>query len=350
MAWMVIQLVDTTGTDAGTLMTRRALESDILSARIVAQSLNRDLDEREREMIELAKRIVEEKWLEPVRSAFVKPAITDPAANQEVFKNLNALRGRSDDRSTTLGLQKDFAWFLTDAQGVQKWRNPFQEAGSNVLTVGKKFDFRDYFHGQGQDLAAGGQPANLKPIQQPHISRRFLGPNGSYLVAVTVPVWDSDHKQVIGVLGRWIEIGSLLDEYGRAIFEESRASGRPNKVSREIALVERVHGNLLDHTWFDKNEELMKNHPLTTAELDSLRVGDRLLSKLARLNGQDGERRDFDDDESYIDPLSHFAPASADSTGAWLAAFAAVPKTNWVTVVQERRSAALEPVQDMKSH
>ena len=146
-----------------------------------------------------------------------------------------------------------------------------------------------------------------------------------------------------------IQIGSLLDEYGRAIFEESRASGRPNKVSREIALVERVHGNLLDHTWFDKNEELIKNHPLTTAgaRFSPARVGDRLLSKLARLNGQDGERRDFDDDESYIDPLSHLARRALILLAPGWRPSRAVPKTNWVTVVQERRSAALEPVQDM---
>ena len=170
-------------------------------------------------------------------------------------------------------------------------------------------------------------------------------------MAVVVPVWDSEHKQVIGVLGRSIEIGSLLDEYGRAIFEESGPSGRRNKVSREIALVERVRGNLLDHTWFDKNEAVVKKHPLTTAELDSLRMTDRLRSKLQRLDTLDGPgpRRDFVDDEEYIDPLSHFEPAAAELGGTWLAAFAGVPGTNWVTVVQERRSAALEPVQDMKT-
>ncbi len=43
-------------------------------------------------------------------------------------------------------------------------------------------------------------------------------------------------------------------------------SGRRSRVSREIALIERVQGNLLDHTWFDKNDALMKSHPLTTAE------------------------------------------------------------------------------------
>jgi eukaryotic-like serine/threonine-protein kinase len=350
MAWMVILLLDKTGTGASALITRRAVESDILSARIVAQSLKRDLDERERELTDLAKRISEEKWLEQVRAAISQPAVTDEAANQQIFKSLNAARSRSDARSKTLGLEKDSSWFLTDSHGVQKWRNPFQEPGSNVLTVGKDFAFRDYFHGQGEDYEPAAIPPDLKPIQQPHISRRYVGPNGSYLVAVAVPIWDADHKQVIGVLGRSIEISSLLDEYGRAIFEESESIGRRSKVSREIALIERMHGNLLDHTWFDKHDALMKTHPLTTAELDSLRVTDLLRSKLQGLKAVDGPepRRDFVADVNYIDPLSHFEPA-ADLGGAWLAAFAAVPETNWVTVVQERRSAALEPVQEMKT-
>jgi len=351
MAWMVVQLLDTTGTDASTLMKRRALESDILSARVVAQSLNRDLDERERELTDLAKRIAEEKVFEKTRAAIAAPAITDEARNQEVFGRLNLVRNRADQRSKTLGLQKDCSWFVTDSQGVQKWRNPFQEPASNVLTIGKSFAYRDYFHGRGEDYEPAKAPPNLEPIKRPHISRRFVGPNGSYLIAVTVPIWDADHARAIGVLGRTIEIGSLLDEYGRAIFEETGPAGRPSKVSREIALIERVQGNLLDHTWFDKNDALVKNHPLTTAELDSLRVSDQLRSKLKRLDATDGPkaRRDFIEDENYVDPLSHFEPAAADLGGEWLAAFAAVPETNWVAVVQERRSTALEPVQEMKT-
>jgi serine/threonine protein kinase len=351
MAWMVVQLLDTTGTDASSLMKRRALESDVLSARVVAQSLNRDLDERERELNDLAKRIAEENTFEKIRAAIAAPAITEEARNQEVFSRLNAVRNRADQRSKTLGLQKDCSWFVTDSQGVQKWRNPFQEPASNVQTIGKPFAYRDYFHGRGEDYEPAMAPPNLEPIRKPHISRRFVGPNGNYLIAVTVPVWDTDHKLAIGVLGRTIEIGSLLDEYGRAIFEETGLAGRKSKVSREIALIERVQGNLLDHTWFDKNDAVIKSHPLTTAELDSLRVSDQLRSKLKRLDTTDGSRsrRDFIEDESYVDPLSRFEPAAADLGGEWLAAFAAVPETNWVTVVQERRSAALEPVQEMKT-
>ena len=349
MAWMVVKLLDTAETDASALITRRALESDILSARIVAQSLSRDLDERERELGDLAKRIAEDKSFEEIRAAITGPVIVDPVQNRKVFGRLNSVRSRADQRSETLALQKDFSWFVTDAQGIQKWRDPFRESRSEKLN-GKSFAVRDYFHGHGGDYDPNSVPPTVEPIRQAHISHRYVGPNGNYFVAVSVPIWDANHKRPLGVLGRTIEIGSLLDEYGRAIFEETGSAGRPARVGREIALLERVQGNLLDHTWFDKNDALIKAHPLTIAELDSLRVSERLREKLQRLDagGNAGTARDFVDEENYVDPLSHFEPAAADLGGQWLAAFAAVPETNWVTVVQERRSAAMEPVQEMK--
>ena len=349
MAWMVVKLLDTAETDASALITRRALESDILSARIVAQSLSRDLDERERELGDLAKRIAEDKSFEEIRAAITGPVIVDPVQNRKVFGRLNSVRSRADQRSETLALQKDFSWFVTDAQGIQKWRDPFRESRSEKLN-GKSFAFRDYFHGHGGDYDPNSVPPTVEAIRQAHISHRYVGPNGNYFVAVSVPIWDANHKRPLGVLGRTIEIGSLLDEYGRAIFEETGSAGRPARVGREIALLERVQGNLLDHTWFDKNDALIKAHPLTIAELDSLRVSERLREKLQRLDagGNAGTARDFVDEENYVDPLSHFEPAAADLGGQWLAAFAAVPETNWVTVVQERRSAAMEPVQEMK--
>ena len=349
MAGMIFKLLDTTGTDASKQMMSRALESDILSARIVAQSLNRDLGERERELSDLAKRIGDEKWTDQLRTVISKPALTDEAENQVAFRILNAARTRSDERSEKLRLKKDFSWFLTDAHGVQKWRNPFREPATNVSTVGRSYAFRDYFNGLGQDAGADSTAKSFQPIQHPHISHRFLGPGGDYYVAVSVPIWDSEHKHVLGVLGRAIEIGSLLDEYGRAIFEEPTGSGRSSRVSREIALVERVQGNLLDHTWFDKNEDVVNHQPPKTFELDSFRVSEQIREKLAGLGSVDaGTPGDFVYDLNYVDPLSQYAPASADLAGEWLAAFASVPQTNWVTVVQERRSTALEPVQKMK--
>jgi hypothetical protein len=85
--------------------------------------------------------------------------------------------------------------------------------------------------------------------------------------------------------------------------------------------------------------------------LASFRVSDEVRAKLQRLTRADAPlgKLDSEVDEHYIDPLSHLDIASKDLSGEWLAAFAAVPWTDWVAVVQERRSAALEPVQEMRS-
>ena len=157
-----------------------------------------------------------------------------------------------------------------------------------MLTVGKSYAFRDYFHGRARRRKSN----RLRKVHADPSSRTspagFWGPTAATSSPCRSRSGTRRHKHVIGVLGRSIEIGSLLDEYGRAIFEETPPSGRRSKVSREIALLERVQGNLLDHTWFDKNDALMKSHPLTTAKLDSLRVSDRLRAKLQRLSPADG--------------------------------------------------------------
>jgi hypothetical protein len=56
---------------------------------------------------------------------------------------------------------------------------------------------------------------------------------------------------------------------------------------------------------------------------------------------------DLDRTSDYQDPVGKL-----DQTrygGTWLAAFWPVGHTNWVAVVQERRSTAQHPVQDMES-
>lgn len=352
MAWLVFGIMETAGKDAGELMTKRAVESDILSARIVAQSLKRDLDEREQELTEISDRISQDRDFDGLRNAIKSPdTITDEAKNNVIFADLNAAREESDKHSEVMQLRKDYSWFVIDAKGIEKWRSPFRELPSNSpLTVGKNYAYRDFFHGRGEDFHVGSFPNDIEPIKTRHISGRF-NPEGNALslFAVTVPIWDADHKTVIGVLGRTIEIGSLLDEYGRAIVEE-QIPARRIRVGREIALFERNRGTLLDHTWFDKNDAMLTAQEPLLSKLNTMRVSDRVLERFKQLNVPDPKapRRDYFVEGHYIDPLSRFGPAATELGGEWLAAFASVPETDWVTVVQERRSAALEPVQDMK--
>jgi eukaryotic-like serine/threonine-protein kinase len=351
MAWLVFDFLGTAEKDANKLMTIRANESGILSARIVAQSIGRDLSERQQELLELSDRITQDKNLKGLRAAIAAPVVKDKKQNDQLFAELNAAQKEADERFEKLGLQKDFSWFLTDAHGIQKWRSPLLEKSWGIpTTLGLSFANRDYFHGTGINYPRGGEPPGLKPIHEPHISQWFTEVmNERHLVAVSVPIFD-ESEQVIGVLGRTIEISLLLDVYSHAIFVEPESgSGVPDD-TREIALIERTHGNLLDHTWFDKHHEALRQQKLKQAQLESFRVSPSVQEKFKKLAttavplGKPGS----DVDDNYTDPLSRLDVASKDLSGEWLAAFAAVPWTDWVAVVQERRTAAMAPVQEMK--
>jgi hypothetical protein len=303
-------------------------------------------------LIELAERITQDKTLKGLRAAIAAPVVKDKKQNDQLFGELNLVRKESDDRFEKLGLQKDFSWFLTDAHGIQKWRSPLFEKNWGIpYTLGLSFAHRDYFHGKGHNYTRGSEPADIKPIHEPHISLWFTEVmNERHLVAVSVPIFDESEK-VIGVIGRTIEIRSLLDVYSRAIFVEPEpGSGAPDD-TREIALIERTRGNVLDHTWFDKHHENLRQQKLKPEQLELFRVSPSVHDKLQRLstNAVPLGKPDSDVDDHYTDPLSRLDVASKDLDGEWLAAFAAVPWTDWVAVVQERRTAALEPVQEMKS-
>jgi serine/threonine protein kinase len=352
MAWLVFDLLGTAEKDANVLMTKRANESGMLSARIVAQSIGRDLGEREHELIEISDRITQDKQLKNLRDEIRGPVIMDKVRNNQIFSELNAARKESDDRFQTLGLQKDFSWILTDDHGIQKWRSPlFEPNWKYPYTLGKSFAARDYFHGLGVNYERGKEPENLKPIRKPHISQWFTEIlNERHLVAVSVPIFD-ESDTVIGVLGRTIEIRSLLDAYSHAIFAQSDlGSGVPDD-TREIALIERTTGNVLDHTWFDKHHQEMRQQALKPGELQKFRVSDTIHDKLRGLALTEAplQKPDSAVDDHYVDPVSRLEVASTDLGGEWLAAFALVPGTDWAAVVQERRSAALEPVQEMRS-
>jgi serine/threonine protein kinase len=353
MAWLVFNLLGTAEQAANAQMTSHVEESGMLSARIVAQSIGRDLSERQQELIELADRIAQDRQLRNLRDAITASVVIDKIRNDQIFAELNAARKESDDRFDKLGLTRDYSWFLIDPQGIQKWRSPlFDQNWKYPQTLGKSYAGRDYFHGLGIDYERGTEPKNLKPIRQPHISQWFTEAlNSKHLVAVSVPIFD-ESDNVIGVLGRTIEIGSLLDAYSRAIFADpDPVSGAPDD-TREIALIERAHGNLLDHTWFDKHHQGFRQQSLKPEQVDAFRVSDRVREKLQRLAVADvplGRPPDTAVEDHYTDPLSHLDVASQDLGGEWVAAFAAVPWTEWVAVVQERRTVALQPVQDMRS-
>ena len=142
-----------------------------------------------------------------------------------------------------------------------------------------------------------------------------------------------------------------MDVYSHAIFAEAATPSATPDDTREIALIERKGGNVLDHTWFDKHHQELRQQKLKPEVLATFRVSPAVREKLDRLTRVEVPlgNPDSDVDDHYTDPLCRLDVAAKDLGGEWLAAFAAVPWTDWVAVVQERRTAALEPVQEMKS-
>ncbi len=108
---------------------------------------------------------------------------------------------------------------------------------------------------------------------------------------------------------------------------------------------------VLDHPWL--TEDRLKR--LKDIDRTQLQVDRDLAQKLERLQhrvdavspaGQTADLEDLDRSLSYIDPIGKLDPEHYG--GTWLAAFWPVGHTEWVAIVQERRSTAKHPVDDME--
>jgi hypothetical protein len=236
----------------------------------------------------------------------------------------------------------DDSWFLTDARGIQRWREPASPA-----TLDQNFGWRDYFHGQGDDHPDWRDRADIEPLRAPHISAPFRSTTtGRLKVAISVPVWDAGKREVLGVLSRSIHLGELLSSYKRLIREEEQEQ----EVSRVIALLDVRTGKVLDHPWMtEENRERLRDNAVfeRLAMLDSER---RELEQLKALVDAGADVKNEHLDARYFDPIRKIdAAADAEYGMAWLAAFWPVGDTGWFAVVQEPREAALLPVREIQS-
>jgi eukaryotic-like serine/threonine-protein kinase len=309
-------------------ITDRALESDALSARILARSLERDLEDRTEELIRVAetpemRRVAEQAFAQPwpERAELLEP-LAEAVAAVESTREL-------------LGRPSDTSWFLTDRNGVQRWRTPY-----NDNTMDQSFEFRDYY--RGLNLHANGTEADDPAvIHRSHISEAFRSrATLQFMVAISVPVWDLERRRVIGVLARTTHLGELLTDYKRPI------SGRQGdeQVSRIIALLDSRDWELLDHPWMT-TENLQSQDVL-----GQLRVDTELAAQLEELVERRHRQQTtlgYDRDAGYRDPVGRL---EREFAGEWLAAFSPIGETGWLAVVQERRSVAERPVDEMQSN
>lgn len=313
----------------------RALDSDGVTAKILAYSLNDDLIQRTRTLEQYA---ADPELLARI-DGLRKPV--DSPERKELGAWLTNAKRDIDGIRRGQGADLDDSWFLTDARGFQRWRDPPSDT-----TVDRNFGWRDYYHGAGEDRPEWKDRTDVPPLREHHISAPFRSSTtGQLKVAISVPVWDKQKREILGVLSRSIHLGQLLSSYKRLIEVKEQAKNEP----RVIALYDVRIGKVLDHPWMtDENRQRLRDDAMfeRLTLLDNERRDLQNLQRLVR-EGKDVKEEHFD--ARYLDPIRLIdAAAERDYGMPWLAAFWPVGDTGWFAVVQERRDDALQPVREIR--
>jgi hypothetical protein len=333
---LAMKAVDNAAATAEKNIAERALESDAVSAKLLAYSLNDDLDQRLRYL-----------HLVAVYPDLLKlmPGATAPADSEERHKLQEYLledKTKIDEVRLESNSDLDESWFLTDAEGFQRWRDP-----PSPLSEEENYSWRDYFHGQGADRPEWKGRRDIRPLERPWISAPYRSrTTGEFKIALSVPIRDAE-KRVIGVLSRTIQIGRFLGSYKRLIGQEWKDA----KGERVIALLNlrNEQGCVLDHPWMTP-ENLKKLRDDDVFERLTLRPAEqRGLEELRAMVREGKPVVDQNIDLTYDDPIRKVDDEANRLYGMpWLAAFWPVGDTGWFAVVQEKRDEALFPVREIQ--
>ena len=328
----------------------RVLESDALSARLQAAALHDELRDRLEELESILSDEELAEQLELTMNRNSDEVLTEMTSYADVafasrprwIQLLDAAWERSNRASLLRERGLDTSWFLTDARGVQIWRREFSDR-----TLGDIFNYRDYFHGLGFDYNRETVPENIGPLKSAHVSVAYKSTTTDrQTVAMSVPVRNKA-GDVIGVYARSAHLGQLQSRLGRRMLNDS-----DDQVERIIALAEfRASGELrlLDHPYLTERVVHSAEENQHDDELfQMLRMDQQTVEEIQRaLKAGEKERTEVKL-PLYLDPVSQLTdPSAARYSGEWMAAMAPVPGTGWLVIVQERRDAALKPVQTM---
>lgn len=336
-------------------LTVRALESDALSARLQAASLEGELQDRLEDLERTLADGEVSAELEHLMNRPVPDIVREMTAAHDAdftrrprwMQLLDASRERSNQVNLRRGRATENSWFLTNSEGYQLWRRDF-----SAQTIGKQFNWRDYFHGKNADYDPEYVPERLQPIQERHVSIAFRSEaTGRYIVALSVPV-RNNAGAVTGVLAQTVQLGDLQASLGQRL----QSSGRDN-VQRIVALADSRKWQLIDHPWLSDVVRSQSSSSTSTPTMDRVFAGLRMNSGTrsqieAALAADSHSTRDIRL-ANYEDPAglaSH--PTAARYRGPWMAAMA--PVTNqrnqeypWMVIVQEQQSEALKPLVSM---
>ena len=384
MAPLFIYIMNRNVQTLETELTDRALESDMLTARVKAQSLKDEIDRRIAEFEDVLANptLIErlESWLPRIESLSVEelqqrmelpPDEVDPwiASLDEAYNRIRNRRLEGDSG-------EDTSWFMNVMSGQQIYR---RGAGKMRDSVGKHYWSRTYFHGGDEELPhdearLNPRPDNVKIFKgRYHVSVPFRSTaTNRYMIAITVKILGKEKKDgtqpVLGLLGRTIH----LDEFrGRFIERIQNRETRTDQIDREIALVDtRNQWQLLDHSWIadiahaaddrDTNEESFTDEfRLEARQLledrsafyGKLRVSENIVKQFESLE-PDADGHVELRLSNYRDPVGTIDTESARTfSGDWFAALyqVKVGEAPWVVIVQERADKTRESVSRMSS-
>ncbi|MBX7167783.1 MAG: serine/threonine protein kinase [Pirellulales bacterium] len=217
----------------------KALHSNRFAAQFVAETVARQIDRRW-QIIE--QQAAQEDFTELLREAQDQPI--EAPARRALQDALTRLAVRHPEVRAT-------SWFVTDRKGIQIARYP-----ADKVTLDRDFSYRDYFHGQGQDLPPG--TPNLKPLERTYRSNVFRSvATNNRMVAFSTCVWsgpkETPDRHVLGVIAMTIELGRFAElspedtanEGQVAVLVDARkdAAGRRGAILEHPYLAAYLRGN-----------------------------------------------------------------------------------------------------------
>ncbi len=329
-------------------LIRRALASDVVTARILAESVQQELRSREealqriaedprlRELLGLSRGLSDEELLR--RCSAPPPSATAADAPDDPFLWLNRTVGEVVDQLTADHRTVDDSWFVTDERGRQVYRFPPREPDHDT-TLGRYFHWRDYFHGLGRELDPTVPVGDVAIRSAPGLSAPFRSQaSDQYMVAIATPIRSQTGDRIIGILARTIRLTALLHQWEVRIADKDRPLRPSGQAPVRFLALGDARGagvRLLDHP------------AMTQARLASLVEEDRpgAASPLAIDPALAEQLESTLRCDRYLDPV---AAIDSDYDGEWLAAAAPVGQTGWLAIVQERRDITVQPVDNLR--
>jgi eukaryotic-like serine/threonine-protein kinase len=328
---------ETSLSDSRDALTYRVLESDRFAAQFVAETVAREIDERWHSLEHVA---ADEDFQQTFQAALGQ----DP--HSAARRDLQKLLERLDHE---IALADSDSWYALDAHGTQLARSPMVAA-----TLGVNYAYRDYFHGQGENLDRDARP---QPLERPHLSIVFTSEaTNKRTVSLSVPIFDDaqdESRKIIGVLCHSVDLGH---------FAELRADERSGNDQLAVLIDSRKdetgrRGAILEHPGLRRLLEQ------GTTEAERLYLPASALEDLRSLRRL---RRDpHPDNKVETDQTNELAtlddyhdPVGGEFSGRWLAAAEPVEviarheldsrDTGWIILVQERYKEAVAPVQRLR--